>query len=194
MSELNRNLFLVKEHVGLFKAASNYDVYDPTTGELILHCREPHLGFFTKLLRFTKYKRSTPFDVHVTTPSGVLLVQVTRGISIFLSRVHVYDGERRRLGGFQQKLFSIGGNFNVLDDQNQPICQLKGKWTGWDFHFVTGKTELARVTKKWSGLGKEFFTSSDNYILQISDDVPPDSVIRKLILAAVMCIDKVLKE
>ena len=26
---LNRNLFLVKEHTGLFKAANNYDVYDP---------------------------------------------------------------------------------------------------------------------------------------------------------------------
>ncbi|MFC1758358.1 RNAase, partial [Planctomycetota bacterium] len=32
---LNRNTFLVKEHVGMFKAASNYDVFDPETGEMI---------------------------------------------------------------------------------------------------------------------------------------------------------------
>ena len=27
-SALNNNLFLVKEHVGLFKAANNFDIYD----------------------------------------------------------------------------------------------------------------------------------------------------------------------
>ena len=38
------------------------------------------------------------------------------------------------------------------------------------------------------------FTSADNYILQISGAVPPDSYIRQLILAAVLCINLVLKE
>ena len=50
------------------------------------------------------------------------------------------------------------------------------------------------MTKKWAGLGKELFTSADNYILQISPQVPPGDTVRKLILAAVMCIDMVLKE
>ena len=30
---LNMNRFLVKEHVGVFKAANNYDIYDPETGK-----------------------------------------------------------------------------------------------------------------------------------------------------------------
>jgi hypothetical protein len=42
-SALNNNLFLVKEHVGLFKAANNFDIYDPQTGQVILHCREHDL-------------------------------------------------------------------------------------------------------------------------------------------------------
>ena len=37
---LNKNLFLVKEHVGMFKAANNFDVYDPSTSELLFNCRE----------------------------------------------------------------------------------------------------------------------------------------------------------
>jgi uncharacterized protein YxjI len=53
---------------------------------------------------------------------------------------------------------------------------------------------LRLVTKKWSGLGKELFTSADNYVLQISNDVPADNPLRMLIMAAVMCIDLVLKE
>ena len=43
-------------------------------------------------------------------------------------------------------------------------------------------------------LVKELFTSADNDVLQISESVPADSMVRQLILAAVMCIDMVLKE
>lgn len=191
---LNRNVFLVKEHVGMFKAANNYDIHDPETGEIIMECREEKLGFFTKLLRFTDYKRMTPFDIEIRTPDGQQIVRVKRGISIFLSKVNVTDGTDQYIGGFKQKMFSIGGAFNVLDAQDNPVCTLKGKWTGWDFKFAQNGTEFARVTKKWAGLGKEFFTSADNYVLEIYDAAPPDSPIRQLILAAVMCIDMVLKE
>lgn len=193
---LNRSLYLVKEHLGFFKAANNFDIYDPQTKEQILLCREERLGLWTKLLRFTDYKRYTPFDVEVTTPNGEPILHVRRGISIFLSKVIVHDGDIHGtvIGSFKQKLFSIGGAFTVLDAHDQPICHLKGKWTGWDFRFVAGNTELAHVSKKWSGIGMEMFTSADNYILEISPHVPPDSQIRQLILAAVLCIDMVLKE
>ncbi|MEQ9408423.1 MAG: phospholipid scramblase-related protein [Fuerstiella sp.] len=191
---LNRNLFLVKEKVGMFKAANHYDIFDPETGEEIIHCREDRLGPITKLLRFTDYKTMTPFHVDVRTPSGDPILSVRRGISLFLSKVDVLDEEDERIGGFRQKMFSLGGAFRVLGDGDQELCTLKGKWTGWDFRFVAGTTELASVSKKWAGLGKELFTSADNYVLQISDDVPPDNPVRQLIMAAVMCIDMVLKE
>ena len=194
MSALNRNLFLVKEHVGMFKAANNYDIYNPETNQIEMECREDNLGFFTKLLRFTDYKRMTPFDVSIRDASGQQLVRVSRGISLFLSKVSVFDENDQIIGGFQQKFFSIGGKFDVCDAGGQVLCSLKGKWTGWDFRFMYGDMELAHVSKKWAGIGKEFFTSADNYVLSISDSVPPDNALRKLILAAVMCIDMVLKE
>ena len=193
-SVLNRNVYFIKEHVGMFKAANNYDIFDPESGEEILQCREEKLGFITKMLRFTDYKRMTPFNVQIRTPDGEPVVRVSRGISIFLSKVSVFDESERRLGGFKQKLFSIGGAFKVLGPGDEPLCELKGKWTGWDFRFKSGDTELAHVTKKWAGIGKELFTTADNYVLEISDQVPPDNPLRQLILAAVMCIDLVLKE
>jgi uncharacterized protein YxjI len=191
---LNRNVFLVKEHVGVFKAANNFDIHDPASGEIIMLCREDNLGSITKLLRFTDYKRMTPFDIKVTTPEGQQLVRITRGTTFIRSKVTVLDGKDEKVGGFNQKLMSIGGKFDVLDENDQILCSLKGNWTGWDFRFLAGDSEFAHVTKKWSGIGKEFFTSADNYVLQISDSVPPDSRVRLLILAAVLCIDMVLKE
>lgn len=193
-SELAVNQFLIKEHVGFFKASSSYDIYDLQTGELLLCCREPQLGLFTKLFRFTKYKCMTPFDVHVTTASGEPCLQVRRGLSLLLSHVHVSDASEVPLGSFKQKFFSLGGRFDVLNVDNEPVCQLAGKWSGWDFRFQSDGQELARVTKKWNGLGKELFTSADNYVLEISDEVPASSPLRALILAAVLTIDLVLKE
>ena len=194
-SILSKNTFFVKEHTGVFKAANNFDVLDPETGETILHCREEKLGFFTKMLRFTKYKPMTPFDVEIKTPGGDPVVRIKRGVSLFLSKVQVFNEENMVIGGFKQKFFSIGGKFSILDANDLPVCTLKGKWSGWDFKFLTDDgQEFAHVTKKWAGLGKELFTTADNYVLNISEQVPRDSEVRQLILAAVLCIDMVLKE
>lgn len=191
---LNQNLFLVKEHVGMFKAANNYDVYDPETNQIIMNCRENNLGFFTKVFRFTDYKRMTPFNVEITTASGEKLITVRRGVAVFRSTVEVLDEKDRLIGTFKQKFFSFGGKFEILDKNERPCATLQGKWTGWDFKFSHENRQLAQVSKKWAGMGRELFTSADNYVLQIEDNVPADSPLRQLILGAVMCIDMVLKE
>ena len=194
MDFLKSNLFLVKEHLGILKAANNFDIHDPENGQIIMECREPTLGLFTKLLRFTDYKSLTPFDVHIRTPNGDPVVRIKRGVSILLSRVEVTDADNHLIGTFKQKLFSIGGKFDLVDKNDQVMCQLKGNMIGWNFKFEKDGVELAQVSKKWSGLGKEFFTSADNYVLEINPQVGDDLDLRKLILAAVMCIDMVLKE
>ncbi|SHG91676.1 Uncharacterized protein YxjI [Chryseolinea serpens] len=192
---LNRELFFVKEHTGIFKAANNFDIYDPESNQIILECREENLGFFTKMFRFTDYKRMTPFDIEIRTPAGEKVVSVRRGTSFFISTVEVLDENGALVGKFKQKFFSIGGKFDVLDANDQVLCTLKGKWTSWDFKFIAGDNrEFAYVTKKWAGFGKEFFTTADNYVLQIKPEVPANHPLRQLILAAVMCIDFVLKE
>ena len=191
---LNKNLYFVKEHVGMFKAANNFDIYNPEDQQMIMTCREDSLGFFTKFFRFTDYKRMTPFEVKVKTTDGENVLRVKRGFTIFRSDVEVYNEREELVGMFKQHFFSIGGKFTVYDKDGKELCKLKGKWTSWDFKFVKDDLEFARVSKKWSGFGKELFTTADNYMLSITDQVPQDNPLRVLILAAVLCIDMVLKE
>ncbi len=191
---LNKNLFFVKEQVGMFKASNNFDIYDGETQQHVLSCREPNLGIFAKMFRFTDYKRMTPFHIEIRTNSGDLVLEVKRGVTFFLSTVEVKDETGRVVGRFKQKFFSIGGKFDIYDTNDQVLCTLKGKWSGWDFKFVRDNVEFAYVTKKWAGFGKEFFTTADNYVLGIEEKVPANNDLRLLIMAAVMCIDMVLKE
>ena len=191
---LNKNLFLIKEKIGIFKASNNYDIFDPQNNATLLICREPNLGFFTKIFRFTDYKRMTPFNVIISTPEGKPIISVKRGFTIFRSDVEVFDENEKLIGFFKQQLLSFGGKFQILDANKNYLCTLQGTWTGWNFKFIKDQQEMASVSKKWAGLGKEFFTSADNYVLQINPNVPENDKIRLLIFAAVMCIDMVLKE
>jgi uncharacterized protein YxjI len=191
---LNLNNFLVREHVGFFRAANNFDIYEPRNGEKILECREEKLGVLTKLLRFSRFKLMTPFDIEIRKTDGTRVIDVRRGVSVLVSTVEVSDGQGQKLGSFRQQLFSIGGKFDVLDSAGQLVFTVKGNWTRWDFHFEHNGSRLALLSKQWAGMDREVLTSADNYVLQISATVPRDDPVRPLILAAVMCIDMVLRE
>ena len=193
-SVLEKNLYLFKEHVGFLKAHNNYDIYDPESKEMILHCREKNLNAFYKIVRlFRNYKRMTPFEIVINRLDGKKILKVKKGFSFFLSKIQVFDENDNLVGIFKQRL-SFNTNFDMLDKREKLVCKLKGNFIGWNFKFIRGDTEVGLVTKKWAGIGKEMFTSADNYILEIKNKVEKDSPLRVLILAAVICIDMVIKE
>ena len=82
----------------------------------------------------------------------------------------------------------------MFDEKENLVSKLKGNLIGWNFEFLKDENTIATVTKKWSGIGKEMFTSADNYILEIKDAVDKADPLRLLIFAAVICIDMVFKE
>jgi uncharacterized protein YxjI len=108
------------------------------------------------------------------------------------AKVSVFEGEKP-LGYLKSKLFSLGGAFQVFDLKDQLVAELKGNWKGWDFQFL-GKDgrALGRITKKWAGLGKELFTSADNYVLALEGGANPAAA--SLLLAAGLAVDMVFKE
>lgn len=192
---LQQNLFLIKEHIGMFKAANNFDIYNPETGEQMMTCREKQLSFFTKMFRFTKYKIMTPFHVEIKDLSGAPVMSLTRKSSFFGFAVVNVQDEHGNLVGSMKRKFRLGGAKLELNDANEQIlCTLKGNFIGWDFKISKDEQELASISKKWAGIGKELFTSADNYILAINENVSQNDQSRTLMLAAVLCIDFLLKE
>lgn len=192
---LNKNLFLVKEHVGMFKAANNFDVFDPSTSELLFNCREEKLGFFTKLFRFTKYKTMTPIHLEIKTADNQPVLSMKRGSSFFgFAPLTILDENGATAGTLKRK-FKLGGAKIEMNGSNgQLVYTLKGNFIGWDFKIYQNDRVVAEITKKWAGIGKELFTSADNYILNIYDTVAADDQGRILMMAGVLCIDFLLKE
>lgn len=189
-----KNRFLVREYAALFKATNNFDIYDPETDKPILFCREPNLNALTKLLRFSVYRRMTPFEIVITDTENKTLLTVRRGFTFIRSQVRVFDEEGKLIGRFRQRLLTVTGKFDVQDAEGNTVCRLESKWTGWNFSFKRDGKIIATVAKKWAGLGKELFTSADNYMIAIDETLAPDDPARPLIIASVMCIDLVLKK
>ncbi len=168
-SLLERTTFFVKERVAMLKLVDAYDIFDPATGQQIGVAKEEP-PVWAKWLRLAVNKRLLPTAVNVYEREGQSpVLSIHRGFTVLRSKVRVVAA-RQELGYFKSKLLSLGGGFNVFDNRDQQVAEVKGNWKGWDFRFV-GKNgrEIGTVTKKWAGLGKELFTSADNYIISLTD-------------------------
>ncbi|MBN1968349.1 MAG: oxidoreductase [Candidatus Delongbacteria bacterium] len=194
---IENNEFLVKERVNLLKLTDIYDVFDPQSGTQVAIAKEDP-GIFSILLRFIMKKFQLPTNVYVYEgdnyeDSSKLLFSIKRGFVFLRSKVEVLDSNGNLLGWFKSRLLTIGGAFDVFDSSGNIIASLEGDWIGWNFNFINRNgQQIGNVTKKWSGIGKEMFTTADNYMISLSSQ---DSVERKLLmLAAALAIDIVYKE
>jgi uncharacterized protein YxjI len=191
---LNLTQYLIKERVDFLKLSGQYDILDPATQTKVGEARE-EISIFLKLLRMLINKQLLPTRLAVYEADGdarTLLFSISRGPAIFKPKVMVTDASGASLGYFQSKFLSLGGAFQVFTAEGPEVALVKGDWKGWNFRFLAGETELGVVAKKWTGFGKELFTSADNYMISINGT--PNSSVNILLLAAGLAIDTVLKE
>jgi uncharacterized protein YxjI len=193
-SLLERSTYFIKEHVGLLKLTDTYDILDPASGQQIGVAKEEP-PIWAKWLRLAINKQLMPTAINIYEIEGQPpVVSVHRGFTFLRSKVDVIAGGRK-LGYFKSKLLSLGGGFLVFDHTDQQVAEVKGDWKGWNFRFLNKSgREIGTVTKKWAGLGKELFTSADNYIISITDPGMAGADTSALLLAAGLAIDVVYKE
>jgi uncharacterized protein YxjI len=193
---LSHDQFFVKEHVAFAKLTDTFDILDPASKMQIGLAKDTPPGW-AKWLRLLINKKLLPTDVIVTDAAlgNALVFRMHRGPSFFRSKVTVHDANGMALGHFLSKVFSIGGGFWVHDAQGAQVAEIKGDWKGWDFKLLdrSGR-ELGVVTKKWAGIGKELFTSADNYLVAIHPGDADATATKVLLLAAALAIDIVFKE
>jgi len=192
---LHLRQWFVREHVGLMKLTDTYDIFDPATNTQVGIAKEEP-GTLMTVLRLIIHKRMLPTKVCVyegAQPDGQPLFSIHRGFTLFRSKVLVRGEDQSILGWFQSKLISLGGAFKIFRADGQEVAAVKGDWKGWNFTITTtAGQQLGQVTKKWGGLGKELFTSADNYMISVSGE--PDETNAILLLAAGLAVDTVYKE
>lgn len=194
---LDRKTYFIREHVGFLKLSDVFDILDPETGEQIGVAKEKPGGIIHALSFFIN-KQALPTKVIVYECSDPedesnVLFSIKRGFTLLRSKVNIYDGDGNLAGWFKSKVLSLGGAFRVFDASGNEVALVKGDWKGWNFKFTDmSGNEIGTITRKWAGIGKELFTSADNYIISLNQESEPAKAI--LLLAAGLAVDIIYKE
>lgn len=193
---LERNRFVVREHVKFLTDRNTYDILDADTGEPLGTAHE-QIGLTKRLLRWFVSKALLATRVEVREkPDDSLVFTIRRGAYVFRSRVEVLDSHGELVGWFRSKVLTISGGFHVYDRAGNHFAEVKGRLLGFDYRFVTpdGRVELGRVSKQWGGLAKELFTSADTYGVEVGEELNEQPLAKMLILAAALAVDMIYKE
>ncbi len=186
-----KSTYLIKEQVSFLKLHDTFDIIDPENGQKIGYAKET-ISVFIKLLRLVINKRMLPTKVGIFFQEQEVLVLEKSGL--FIPKV-LLKKENELIAIFKSKLFSIGGAFYVYDKDEREIATLKGDWKGWNFILKNKEgLELGKVTKKWAGIGKELFTSADNYVISLNEEGAKDKTQIGILISAALSIDIIFKE
>lgn len=190
---INLKKYLIKEEIGFLRLSDRYRIYNPETGKQV-GCAKENQNVLFKLLRLVVNKSLLPTSVEIVNESEELIFTIKKSPAFFRAKVEIFDSSRKQIGYFKSKFLSIGGKFDVFDIRNAKVAEIKGDWKGWNFRFLDEKeNELGSVTKKWAGISKELFTSADNYLISINENISNPTV-NVLLLAAGLAVDIVYKE
>ena len=189
---LTKNMYSVKEHIGFLKSVNNYDIFDTETDELVFECREEPLDLLNATLRLARLSGFTPFYIHITTPDGERLTSVRRHPEFLKEKIGILDPEGRLLWALQETGNKEKIVLEVTDAFNKVQYSIRKQ--DKNYFLTEGRHDIGSVVKEWAGLGKEMFTTADNYTLYIEPFVPKESSLRVLLLALTVCIDMLYYE
>ena len=164
-----------------FETANRYSVHT-SDGAQLMHAYEES-GDMTR--QFAGSRR--PLSIHVVESDGAPVLHASRDFFWFRSHLRV-DADGRRIGALN-RVFGLGRKFALVDQNDREITRLtSGLFRPHTFVAQSAGGEIARVTKQWSGFGREMFTDADTFVVQFTD-TSTDNDFRLLMLASAFAID-----
>lgn len=143
------------------------------------------LGFlFRQFLGHWRRFNLTFFDV-----SRRPLFSCRHPFRFFFQRLEIIDLQGSLLGYCQQRFSIFSKKFDIVSMGSRKTFYMKsGFFRIWSFPVYHHDREVARISKKWSGLLKEVFLDADSFTLEYFDSSLTEEE-RKLFLAAALFVD-----
>ncbi|WP_046733002.1 LURP-one-related/scramblase family protein [Streptomyces humi] len=186
-------VLVVNQKAKLIELTNEYKVMDQH-GNQIGSVAEVGQSALRKVVRFiSDWDQYFTHRLEIRDAQGQPVLRLTRPAKIFKSRVIVTRPDGEPVGELVQQNVFGKINFAINAGGNQ-IGAIKGEnWRAWNFAVVDqAGTEVARITKTWEGLAKTMFTTADNYVLQIHQQLPEP--LRSLVVATALTVDTALKQ
>ncbi|XP_071165696.1 phospholipid scramblase 1-like isoform X2 [Mytilus edulis] len=143
-----------------------------------------------------------PFDIKIMDNRNTEVIHLSRGLRCSscwcpccLQRVTVEAPPGQVVGYVSQAWSLCKPRFKIENAEGETVLRIKGPCCQWemcgdiefDVHTEDETTFVGRVTKQWTGLGKELFTDADNF--GISFPVDLDIKMKAVMIGAVFLLD-----
>jgi uncharacterized protein YxjI len=191
---LGLDRLVVSQKAKLIELTNEYRIRDEDGNDVGV-IRQEGQSKAKKLLRLvTSVDQFLTVRLSVYDAAGAKVVGLRRPAKILKSTVEVTDRAEQLVGRIVQQNVLGKIRFGLVGADGSALGEIRAEnWRAWDFAVVDAAgAEVARITKKWAGLGKELFTTADNYVLEVSPGVA--GPVRLLVLAAAAGIDTALKQ
>ena len=174
------------EHLEAFTGLETENKYSVSTpdGEQLLYAYEES-GWLGRMF----LKKHRPLEIHIVNSNNDPILTASRSFFWHLSHLHVQDGEGRAVGSLLRRLTILKREFSIEDSEGAILAEIRGPLLRpHTFMVYKQDEEIARVTKQWSGIGREAFTAADTFRVQI-DTSKVDQNLALLLLASALAID-----
>ena len=161
---------------------NRYKILDPAGDEILFAYEES--GFMGR--QFLGGHR--PLTLKIIDAGGKGQLIGSRKFFWFFSHLDFFGPDDRPLGRMQRRLKLVGRRFDLFDDQGQ-VGVIEGPLFRPNTFWVRRSGEdLAKITKRWSGLSREMFTAADTFQVEFTDPSLSESM-RLLTLGVAFAID-----
>lgn len=183
--------YIIDEKVNLLKFENCYKVFNKEGAEI--GTVNQKLTAFQKVLRLLINKQNLPFLLEIRDKKGALQSSLSRGWTLFMSKLTIQDATGQNIGFIKQKFKLLKPEFKIYDTAENLLATIKGDWKAWEFSINNDKSELGSISKAWNGALKEVFTTADKYHVYLKNSNL--TLHQKIaILSAAITVDMILKE
>lgn len=186
-------VLVVNQKAKLIEINNEYAIYDQG-GNQIGAVRQVGQNAAKKVLRaLTSVDQFMTHKLQIVDAQGNVQLALTRPAKLLKSKVLVQDGAGRDIGAVVQQN-AIGKIRFGLEVNGQNLGTISAEnWRAWNFSITDASgTEIARITKTWEGMAKTMFTTADNYVVQIHQQL--EEPLRSLVVASSLAVDTALKQ
>jgi uncharacterized protein YxjI len=181
--------FIVKQRVeGLealtgIETRNRYEVLTPG-GQAVMWAYEESGGLSRLFL-----KRHRPLTLHITDLNGQDILVASRGFFWLFAHMRVQDGDERPVGAIRRKFGLLKRRLVIEDAGGDIVAEVSGSvFRRYTFTIKRLDQEVGRVTKQWSGLGREMFTDADTFLVELPIKHGDDDF-QSLVLATAFAVD-----
>lgn len=192
MNQLQGHVQLVvqqrKELVELlgFETRNKYEI-NSADGTAVLYCAEQQKGMLGILARqFLGHWRS--FELIFFDINRQPVWKAVHPFRWFFQRLDLFEPSGRPMGSVEWRWGFLRKRFSLIDLRTGRVFEIcSGFFSFWTFTITHNGIEVGKVQKKWSGLLKEVFTDTDNFLVEFSPTMTDGE--KALLLSTAVLID-----